>query len=316
MSDITTTHPRIVFFGTPDFAAYIMEFLVNQGENIVVAITTPEKEQGRGLQARASDVQEKAVELGIPVLAPLNLRDEKFITELKSFEADLFCVVAYKILPPEVFQLPKLGAFNIHTSLLPKYRGAAPMNWAIINGEKETGVTTFLLDAKVDTGSILVQKSVGITEDETFGELLEALKYISADIALETIRGLVEGTLHSQPQPNEGVTQAPKLFPSDCILDMSQTAESVHNRIRGLSPSPTAVLLLPDNERLKVYKSRRSADLLHSIPSGEFQMSEDRKHLYVGTGTEPLELLEVQRENKKRMSVEEFLRGAQKLFTK
>jgi methionyl-tRNA formyltransferase len=305
---------RIAFFGTPAFAAYILEYLKEAGENIVVVITTPEKQQGRGLKTRPMVMQEAAQKLDIPVLAPEKLKDPDFISQLQSFNADIFCVVAYKILPREVFTLPKFGAFNIHTSLLPKYRGAAPMNWAIINGEKKTGVTTFLLDDKVDTGNILLQESVAIGGDEIVGELHDKLMHSGARIALETIRGLASGLLTPRPQSNEEATPAPKIFPEDCILDFSKTAEEVHNKIRGLSPYPTAVAILPNKERLKVFLSKIPIEIDLALSPNQFNVSENHKRLFAGTSTSPVELLEVQRENKKRMATEEFLRGARNIF--
>ena len=305
---------RIVFFGTPAFAAYILEYLVKAGENIVAVVTTPEKQQGRGLKTQPMVMQEAAQKLSIPILAPEKLKDEKFLAELRELQADVFCVVAYKILPHEVFTMPGLGAFNIHTSLLPKYRGAAPMNWAIINGEKETGVTTFLLNDKVDTGNILLQREVQIDSNETVGELHDQLMNVGAELALETIRGLSNATLTPRPQSGVEATPAPKIFPEDCILDFTKSAEQVHNKIRGLSPYPTAVAVLPNNERLKVFRSSIPNDASIQLSPSEFRVSDDNKRLFVGTGTMPIELLELQRENKKRLTTEELLRGARNLF--
>jgi methionyl-tRNA formyltransferase len=314
VTDFASSGLRIGFFGTPAFAAYILEYLVKAGENIVIVVTTPEKEQGRGLKTRPSVMQEKAQELGIPVLAPEKLRDKTFLDDLQAFNADIFCVVAYKILPREVFKMPKYGSFNIHTSLLPKYRGAAPMNWAIINGEKETGVTTFLLDDKVDTGKILMRVHVAIGEDDTVGDLHDTLMHLGARVALDTIKGLAHKTLLPRSQSHEEATPAPKIFPEDCIIDFSKSAREVHNKIRGLSPYPTAVAILPNKEKLKVFLSRISVDIQSKPLSGIFSISQDKKHLFVGTATTPIEILEVQRENKKRMSAEEFLRGARNIF--
>ena len=314
MSDTKPSGLRIVFFGTPAFAAYILEYLISAGENVVAVVTTPEKEQGRGLKTRPMVMQETSQKLGIPVLAPVKLRDEAFLADLRTLHGDVFCVVAYKILPLEVFTMPKLGTFNVHTSLLPKYRGAAPMNWAIINGEKETGVTTFLLDDKVDTGNILSQESVSIGENETVGDLHDKLMHLGASLALDTIRGLARGTLTARPQSSEAATPAPKIFPKDCVLDFTKSAEQVHNKIRGLSPYPTAVAILPDKERLKVFRSAIPMSSKSNLSPGEYKISEDKKHLFVGTATDPIELLEMQRENKKRMTTEEFLRGARNIF--
>lgn len=312
MSD-TTSDLRVVFFGTPQFAAYIFEHLVSSGENVVLVVTTSEKEQGRGLKTRPAALQDKAVELGIPFLAPQKVRDPIFIEELKKYEADIYCVVAYKILPKEIYSLPKYGTFNVHTSLLPKYRGAAPMHRAIMNGEMETGITTFLLDDKIDTGSMLLQEKVSITPDENVGELHDDLMRLGAKLARETIRGLANGTLSPKPQDNSLATPAPKIFPDDCKIDFSKPAEVVHNQIRGLSPHPASFTFLPNGERIKVYKAS-IADEAEPLPSGAYKMSDDKKRLFVGTSTMPIELLEIQREGKKRMKVEEFLRGTSNLF--
>jgi methionyl-tRNA formyltransferase len=304
---------RIVFFGTPQFAAYILEHLVSSGENVVLVVTTSEKEQGRGLKTRPAALQEKAVELGIPFLAPEKVRDSNFIEELKKYEADIYCVVAYKILPKEIYSFPTFSTFNVHTSLLPKYRGAAPMHRAIMNGETVTGITTFLLDDKVDTGSMLLQEKVSISPDENVGELHDDLMRLGAKLALETIRGLASGTLSPKPQDNSLATPAPKIFHDDCKIDFAKPAEVVHNQIRGLSPHPASFTFLPNGERIKVYKARIAKEA-ETLPSGAYKMSDDKKRLFVGTATMPIELLEIQREGKKRMSAEEFLRGASNLF--
>jgi methionyl-tRNA formyltransferase len=188
------------------------------------------------------------------------------------------------------------------------------MNWAIMNGEKKTGVTTFLLDDKIDTGNILMQASVPIGEDETVGDLHDALMHLGATVALDTLSGLAGGTLIPRPQSGEEATPAPKIFPEDCILDFMGSAEHVHNKIRGLSPYPTAVAILPNDERLKVFRSAIANDAEMKLSPGDFQISENNKRLFVGTATMPVELLEVQRENKKRMTAEEFLRGARNIF--
>lgn len=302
---------RIVFFGTPQFAAYILEHLVSSGENVILVVTTSEKEQGRGLKTRPAALQEKAVELGIPFLAPEKVRDQSFIEELKKYEADIYCVVAYKILPKEIYSFPKYGTFNVHTSLLPKYRGAAPMHRAIMNGETETGITTFLLDDKIDTGSMLLQEKVSIGPDENVGELHDDLMRLGAKLALDTIRRLASSTLSPKPQDNSLATPAPKIFPDDCKIDLSKPAEVVHNQIRGLSPHPASFTFLPNGERIKVYKACIAEE---ALLAGTYKMSDDKKRLFVGTATMAIELLEIQREGKKRMTAEEFLRGASNLF--
>ena len=304
---------RIVFFGTPQFAAYILEHLVQNSENIVCVVTTSEKEQGRGLKTRPAALQEKAIKLGIPFLAPKKVRDVEFIEQLRQYEADIFCVVAYRILPKEIFLIPKFGTFNVHTSLLPKYRGAAPMHRAIMNGETETGITTFLLDENIDTGNILLQEKVTIRPDETVGELHDDLMKLGAKLALETIRGLANGTLTAKPQPNESATHAPKIFQEDCEVKFDRKAEEVHNQIRGLSPHPTAFTILPSGDRTKIYRSR-IASIEQKLEPGTYRISDDNKRIFVGTLSSPLEILDLQREGKKRMTSEEFLRGSKQLF--
>jgi methionyl-tRNA formyltransferase len=260
-----------------------------------------------------SDAKEAAMELGIPVLTPNQHRDPEFLDKLRELNADIFIVVAYKILPKEVFTIPRLGAFNIHASLLPKYRGAAPINWAIIRGEQETGITTFLLDEKVDTGKILLAKSIPIGPDETAGELHDKLMVLGAEVALATLQGLASGTLHPTEQPSAFVTTAPKIFPKDCIVNFNEPREIVHNFIRGLSPYPGATTEV-NGHRLKLLRSHISADVPAILASGKFQISSDSKRLFIGTATEALEILELQREGKRAMSTEEFLRGNAGLF--
>lgn len=305
---------KIIFFGTPQFAAYILESLVTHGENIVCVVTTAEKEQGRGLKTHPAVLQEKAIELGIPFLAPKKVRDQEFIEQLRSFEADCFCVVAYKILPKEIYAMPRLGTFNVHTSLLPKYRGAAPMHRAILNGESETGITTFLLDEQIDTGGMLLQEKIPIGINETVGELHDELMHLGAKLAIDTLRGLSNGSLHPKMQNASEATPAPKIFPEDCIINFNRPAEDVHNHIRGLSPSPGAVMILPTGERMKIYRTT----IDHSdwkLPPADFGSSINKRKLYVGTATMPIEIQELQREGKKKMSAEEFLRGARMVIT-
>ncbi len=309
-------HPdslRIVFFGTPEFAAYILRDLTRHGENIVTVVTTPDKPQGRGRKMRASAVKEAAIELGIPVISPDKHRDPQFLQELRALDADVFVVVAYKILPKEVFEIPRLGAFNIHASLLPKYRGAAPINWAIINGEHESGITTFLLDEKVDTGKMLIAKSIPIGQDETAGELHDRLMLLGAEAALETLRALASGTLQPISQPNEGVTPAPKLFPKDCEIDFSRPAREVHNFTRGLSPQPGATAVV-NGTRLKILRTRLVMDERIKISAGTWDVSSDGTRLCAGTLDGAIEILELQREGKRAMTSEEFLRGNADLF--
>lgn len=304
---------RTVFFGTPEFASHILEDLIAHGENIAAVVTTPAKPKGRGLKLHASAVQEIAERHSIPVLAPIKLKDEAFQAQIRAIEADVFCIVAYKILPTAVFSIPPKGSFNIHGSLLPKYRGAAPINWAIIRGETETGITTFLLDEKVDTGQILLRESLPIGPNETAGELHDRLMILGAKLARETLVGLGDGSLIPTPQSNEHATTAPKIFPKDCIVDFEQPAEQVHNFIRGLSPHPGATTLVHD-VRFKLLRSA-IADLSEQpIQAGRFRVTEDAMHLFCGTSTAPIEILELQREGKSAMSAADLLRGARHIF--
>jgi methionyl-tRNA formyltransferase len=301
---------RIVFFGTPEFAAHILRYLIEHGENIVGIVTTPDKPHGRGLKMKSSAVKETAAEFHLPVLTPSKHRDPDFLDALDSLRGEVFVVAAYKILPKEVFTIPRLGSFNIHASILPKYRGAAPINWAIIRGESETGITTFLLDEKVDTGLILLSKSLPIGIDETAGELHDRLMHLGAECALETLSGLANGTLDPVKQPTELATPAPKIFPKNCIIDFDKPREEVHNFIRGMSPHPGAVTTLKDGLHLKILRSKLSLDAPNGLTSGKFLVTDSKKRLFAGTATGAIEILEVQREGKRAMPTEEFLRGA------
>lgn len=309
-----TSAPRVVFFGTPEFAAYILDRLVADGHDIVAAVTTPDKPQGRGLKLQGSAVKIAATAHNIPVITPLKLKDPEFVGSLQSLSADIFCVVAYKILPKEVFTLPILGSFNIHGSLLPKYRGAAPINWAIMRGEKESGITTFLLEEKVDTGNMLLQESTPIEENMTAGELHDKLMEIGARLGSQTITGLASGTLRPMPQSDAEAISAPKIFPADCIVNFDQPAPQVHNFIRGLSPYPAAVAMLPNGVKLKLLRSE-VAKGSQGLTPGIFKVQNDGTALHVGTATEPISILELQREGKKAMTVTEFLRGSNTLFS-
>ncbi len=307
------TSPTVLFFGTPEFASQILEHYLANGVNVVGVVTTPDKPQGRGLKMRSSAVKHVAEAHNIPVVTPLKLRDHELPAQLAAFNADIFCVVAYKILPREIFTLPRLGSFNIHASLLPKYRGAAPINWAIMRGETVTGITTFLLDDKVDTGNMLFQERCVIGENETASELHDRLMAIGAGIGLRTIRGLAAGSISPQPQSDTEASSAPKIFAQDCVIEFSLPAERVHNFIRGLSTYPAATTVTSTGVKLKILRTTIAQDAADPLPPGEFLVL-DNKRLLVGTLTAPLEILELQREGKNAMSTEEFLRGSKALF--
>ncbi len=296
---------RIVFMGTAEFGIPSLRLLLEQQQQIVGVVTNVDKPSGRGQKVSVSPIKEFAHQQNLPLLQPTSLKDALFVQQLKELEADVFVVVAFRILPPEVFRLPKHGAFNLHTSLLPKYRGAAPIQWAIINGEKETGVTTFFLDDKVDTGNIILQARLPIRENETAGELHDRLAEIGAEIVLHTVRLIEKGNPHRHPQDSSLATPAPKLFKEHCMIDWTKPAQEVHNRIRGLSPIPCA-FTFHNGKIIKLYRSR----IVDDVPltrASEIMMAD--KRLVVATGNGAVEILELQQEGKRKMSAEEFLRG-------
>ncbi|MCA9743918.1 methionyl-tRNA formyltransferase [candidate division KSB1 bacterium] len=301
---------RIVFMGTPDFAVESAETLAAHGAELAAVVTVPDKAAGRGLQVRESAVKAWAKSRGFDILQPENLRDPDFISVLQSISADLFVVVAFRILPPEVFKLPRLGTINLHASLLPKYRGAAPINWALIHGEKTTGVTTFMIDEHVDTGDFLLKKSTDIGENETFGELYSRLKSIGAELLIETVQGLVEGTLQPQKQLGEA-TKAPKLTNELRQINWQQSAKDIRNLVRGLSPIPAAVSTL-QGKTLKIFACSAGA-ASRAGKAGEVIAAENKKgilEVHAGDDTSVC-LQDVQMQGKKRMLVDAFLRGYQ-----
>src|SRR5579863_1474888 len=237
---------RIIFMGTPEFAVTSLDALVKEGSNIVAVITAPDKPSGRGLKMNESAVKKYAVEKGLKILQPEKLKNPQFIDDLRSLHADLQVVVAFRMLPEVVWSMPPMGTVNLHGSLLPQYRGAAPINWAIINGEKETGVTTFKLQQEIDTGNILLSEKIAISENETAGELHDEMKIIGAGLLVKTISKLAEGNLQEMSQsssvghPTGELKHAPKIFTEDCKINWSKTLDEIHDLIRGLSPFPGA----------------------------------------------------------------------------
>lgn len=296
---------RIIFMGTPEFAIPSLKIIFDNQYEIVSVVTTPDKPQGRGQKEAYSPVKDFALQKNIPVLQPESLKDEKFIQQLKNLNPDLIVVVAFRILPREVFSIPTLGSFNLHASLLPKYRGAAPINWAIIKGEKETGVTTFFLQEKVDTGNIILQARLPIKEDETAGELHERLAEIGAEIVLHTVRLIEVGKAIPKPQQNGLATPAPKIFKDDCKIDWTQNASQVHNFVLGLSPSPCAHTH-HNGKLIRIFKTKIIADYAKD-QSGK--IIDASKRLLVATGEGAIEILELQQEGKRRLKTDEFLRG-------
>ena len=301
---------RIVFMGTPEFAVASLDALVKAGCNIAGVVTAPDKPAGRGMKLTESAVKKYAVENGLKVLQPEKLKNPEFLAALKSLNADLQIVVAFRMLPEIVWNTPPLGTINVHGSLLPQYRGAAPINWAVINGEKETGVTTFKLKHEIDTGDILLQESLPIGEDETAGEVHDRMKGIGAKVLVETVKGLAENRIAEQPQTlnlqPSTLHHAPKIHTDTCIIHWDRPVETVHNLIRGLSPYPGAFTTL--NEKiLKVFRSKKEITYPNST-EGDYE-TDGRTYLKFACADGYLHLLEVQLEGKKRMSIDDFLKG-------
>ncbi|NLE34452.1 MAG: methionyl-tRNA formyltransferase [Bacteroidales bacterium] len=298
--------------GTPEFAVPSLRSLHNAGCDIAAVVTVPDRAAGRGRKITFSPVKEYALEHNLYLLQPEKLRDPAFISEMQSLKADLFVVVAFRMLPEIVWRIPPLGTFNLHASLLPQYRGAAPINHAIINGETRTGVTTFLIDSKIDTGMILLSRETEINPDENAGSLHDRLKEIGAGITVATARGLYAGKLKPVPQkkiPPARLTTAPRIFPADTIINWREPAVKVHNLIRGLSPYPGAMTLLhrgDSNLRLKILESKLIDDI-REIP-GLFIRTE-KSRLIVSCVSGAIEILSLVPEGRKKMSGSEFLRG-------
>ncbi|TCD04429.1 methionyl-tRNA formyltransferase [Pedobacter frigidisoli] len=298
---------RIVFMGTPDFAVASLDALVQANFDVVAVVTAPDKPAGRGQKLNESAVKKYAVEKGIPVLQPEKLKNPEFIEALKSYQADLQVVVAFRMLPEIVWQMPAKGTINLHGSLLPQYRGAAPINHVIINGEKESGVTTFFLKQEIDTGDIIMSESVAIGDDETAGELHDKLMVIGAKLIVKTLHAIAENKVTEQPQPqSDDLKHAPKIFKEDCKIDWNNSSQTIHNLIRGLSPYPTAFTLLND-KTLKIFKAELE-DKESAIVAGGF-LTDGKTFLKFATKDGFIKLLDIQYEGKKRMLIEDFLRG-------
>jgi methionyl-tRNA formyltransferase len=300
---------RIVFFGTPDFAVASLKALVDAGASIVAVVTAPDKPAGRGMQLHASAVKQYALTQNLPVLQPEKLKAAEFVTALTELNADLHIVVAFRMLPEMVWNMPPMGTINVHGSLLPQYRGAAPINWAIINGETETGVTTFKLKHEIDTGNILLQKKLPILPEDNIGTVYEKLMQLGGELLVETVKGFAEGTLTETPQADattEELKHAPKLFKEHMRIDWNKPATDVHNLIRGLSPYPAAFTML-QNKVLKIYQSHYEiAETGKAI--GEYD-TDGKSYLRFAAADGWLYVDELQQEGKKRMDVTAFLRG-------
>lgn len=304
---------RIVFMGTPGFATESLQALINNGFNVVGVITAPDKPAGRGQKLTQSPVKELALKLGLKVLQPVNLKDPAFLEELKELKPDLQIVVAFRMLPESVWSLPPKGSFNLHASLLPQYRGAAPINWAIINGETETGVSTFFLKHEIDTGNIILQKKVSILPDDTAGSVHDKLMMTGAGLVVETAKAIATGNITETPQDNldaSTLKNAPKIFKDDCKIDWNTPASDIYNKVRGLSPYPTAWsnLFLPDGTEigLKIFFTRATSN--KTLKPGETRC-DGKKSILAGTATTDIELTDIQLAGKKRMLIEELLNG-------
>jgi methionyl-tRNA formyltransferase len=299
--------PRIVFMGTPDFAVPSLRILLDNGYEVAGVVTATDKMGGRGKQQLLqSAVKRFALERGLPVLQPDKLKDPAFLAQLAALEGNLQVIVAFRMLPEVVWRMPALGAFNLHGSLLPQYRGAAPINWAVIEGQKETGVTTFFLNADIDTGDILMQERLPIGPDETAGEVHDRMMELGAQVVLKTVQAIENQSYTLQKQDDTLASKAPKLFHDTCQIDFEQRSESVHNFIRGLSPFPGAWTLL-EGQELKILRSRPAATHPDGAPGA--LMSDGKTYLRFGATDGYIEVLELQLQGRKRMSAEAFLKG-------
>ncbi len=306
---------RIVFMGTPDFAVATLRAMVEGGWNVVAVVTQPDRPVGRHAELTAPAVKRYALERGIPVLQPEKMKDEEFLNELASYEADLQVVVAFRMLPEVVWSMPRWGTFNVHASLLPKYRGAAPINWAIIRGETLTGVTTFMLDKNIDTGKVILQKSCPITDDADAGQMYDTLKELGAGVAIETLELMLDSDGHPstiEQDSSQATSTAPKLNKDNCQIDWGRSQKEVHDFIRGLSPMPGAWTRLSfsgmesELQEVKVYKTATTNETCREKPS---TVVVERRRLLVATSDHWLELTELQLAGKRRMTAMEVING-------
>ncbi len=291
--------------GTPDFSIPSLKILLESNHKVLAVVTQPDRERGRGKKVSFTSVKQFALDNNIPVYQPEKLKgNEEFINQMKSLHPDLFVVVAFRILPKEVFEIPKFGSFNLHGSYLPKYRGAAPIQWALINGETETGLTTFKLAEKVDTGNIYLQEKVEIKPEDNFESLHDRMSELGAELVLETVNLIESGNFELKKQDDSLASPAPKIIKEICEIDWKKSATEIHNLIRGLSPYPGAFFNFRDKV-IKVYKTA----VLEKNNLKSFQIEQTKTELIIGCGKNALKILELQQEGKRRMSAEEFLRG-------
>lgn len=290
--------------GTPDFAVASLRAMVEAGYNIVGVITAPDRPAGRGQKLKESEVKVYAKSQNLHILQPTNLKNEAFLEELRALKADLQVIVAFRMLPEVVWNMPPLGSINVHGSLLPNYRGAAPIHWAVINGEKETGVSTFFLKHQIDTGNIIGQAKTPIGPDETTGEIYHRLMHLGAELLLKTLEEIDADTYVEVPQDlSQEAKHAPKIFKEDCRIDWGKSAEEIHNLIRGLNPFPTAFTGL-NGKNVKIHTSKLSGEILNLTP-GEIKTG--NKILWVGTGSHAIQIIGLQMEGKKRSTARDFI---------
>ena len=316
MSKMDKSNLRIVYMGTPDFAVEALKKLIENKYNVVGVITNPDKPAGRGQKIQESAVKKYALSQNLHILQPEKFRDAAFLKKLKILKADLQIVVAFKMLPELVWAMPSIGTFNLHASLLPQYRGAAPINWAIINGDKKTGITTFFLKHEIDTGNIIFQEEVPISNDDNAGSIHDKLMYKGADLVIKTVDAIIENNYPQIKQEDLIETEtkhAPKIFKNDCKINWGKNIDSVHNLIRGLSPYPTSwsEIINTKNEpiQVKIFKSEKEmSDHNHSI--GEI-ISDEKTFLKVAVNDGFINITELQQAGKKRLNVKDFLRGFQ-----
>ncbi len=302
---------KIVLFGTPEFAVASLDALVKAGYDIAAVVTMPDKIAGRGHKLIKSDVKVYAEAHGLRLLQPEKLKSEEFVNALREIDADLFIVIAFRMLPEVVWQMPRLGTFNLHGSLLPKYRGAAPINRAIMNGEKETGITTFFLKHEIDTGDMIEQRSTPISDDDNVGTVYDRLMHMGAEMVVHTVDSIEKGTLSLQPQPEGEFIPAPKIFKEDCEIDWTKPSEQIHNQVRGLSPYPTAFTTITDTNgkdlNVKIFQTAIAEHVGDGTACGEVKVQD--KKMYVATADNWLEILSLQPAGKKKMLAKDFLLG-------
>jgi methionyl-tRNA formyltransferase len=305
--------PRIVFMGTPAFAVASLNALLEAKMNVVGVVTAPDKPGGRGMQLQQSAVKQFALAHNLPLLQPEKLKAPEFFEALSAWQPDLQVVVAFRMLPEKIWSFPPMGTLNVHGSLLPQYRGAAPINWAIMNGESETGVTTFQLQHAIDTGDILLQDRIAITENMTAGELHDKMMIVGANLLVKTLEGLIQGNIKSVPQSdviNEAdIKHAPKIFTKDCEIDFEKDVQTIHNHVRGLAPFPGAITKV-DGKIVKLYNTTISKEI-PTEPVGSF-VTDGKTFAKFACKDGYLILNDIQWEGKKRMAIEDFLRGYRK----